>query len=87
MHHYRVALGVKSVLMQEGQLKPLFEVTKMFISCHDDQVDIRDQMIEKKKVYGSLLYSCDLMEMTDDRVETETRDMKEKLFAGTLVGI
>ena len=65
---------------------PLFEVAEVFISCHDNQ-DFQARMIEKKKVYGSLLYSCDLMEMTDDRVERETRDMKEKLLAGTLVRI
>ena len=35
-------------------------------------------MIEKQREYGILLHNCDLMEMTDAKVEEETKKMKEK---------
>jgi len=83
-----ICLTCQICLIQKGsQLKPLFEVTELLTSCHDEQIDFRAEMIEKQKTYGILLHACDLMEMTDDRVEKETMDMREKLFIGNWVRI
>lgn len=66
---------------------PLFEVTELFTSCHHEHTDFRAEMKEKQKAYGFLLHTCDLMEMTDDRVEKETMDIREKLLTGNWVRI
>jgi len=69
------------LLQRQQQLTPLFEDTKLFTTRHDDDSAFRDRMLEKQRVYGILLRKSNLMEMTDDRVEEETKNMRE-LFVG-----
>ena len=75
---HRVDLVTLLLSQEAGQFDPLFEHTELFTSCRDDQVAFRANMIEKQRKYGILLHNCDLMEMTDARVEEETMEMKEK---------
>ena len=72
------------MLQRQQQLIPLFEDTKLFTTRRDDESAFRDRMLEKQRVYGILLRKCNLMEMTDDRVEEETKNMRE-LFDGKAV--
>lgn len=74
-------------MQKESQLEPLFEVTGLSNSCHDEQIDFQAEMMQKQRTYGILLHACDLIEMTDDRVEKETMDMREKLLTGNWVRI
>ena len=82
MHHFLGRLVTSDVFLQRAKLlMSLFDATKLFTSCRDDQSAFRADMIEKQMAYGILLRKCNLMEMTDDRIEEVTENMKE-IFIG-----
>ena len=77
-HIFTVVLQISTSETKQA-IASLFEVTDLFTRSNDG--GMKAEMMEKKKVYGTLLQSLDLVNMSKDSVEEKIMPIKSGLYS------